>query len=98
MFQGGDKFSNRIRQLSCQKEGIKSLWRGKKLSLSPEEVIDEKDARDATIRADKTYRLCDRLVAQIYEGNEVHCRSKVLFPPPETFYGLNLAGIRKCLI
>jgi len=42
-----------------------SLYGGEEAFLAPEEVIDEEDAEDATRRADRTYRLCDRLITEI---------------------------------
>jgi len=42
-----------------------SLYGGEEAFLTPEEVIDEKDAEDATARAEKTYGLCERLVVEI---------------------------------
>lgn len=42
-----------------------SLYGGEEAFLTPEEVIDEKDAGDATARAEKTYGLCERLVVEI---------------------------------
>ncbi len=42
-----------------------SLYGGEESFLTPEEVINARDAEDAVKRADKTYHLCERLVAEI---------------------------------
>ncbi len=42
-----------------------SLYGGEEAFLSPDEVIDKADAEDATTRAEKTYSLCEKLVAEI---------------------------------
>ncbi len=47
-----------------------SLYGGEEAFLTPEEVIDKRDAEDAVKRADKTYSLCDKLVAEIEKGND----------------------------
>ncbi|MFN3621421.1 MAG: hypothetical protein ACK4TI_00865, partial [Nitrososphaerales archaeon] len=42
-----------------------SLYGGEEAFLTPEEVIDKRDAEDAVKRADKTYSLCGKLIAEI---------------------------------
>jgi len=42
-----------------------SLYGGEEAFLSPNEVIDKDDAEDATMRADKTYNLCERLLTEL---------------------------------
>ena len=42
-----------------------SLYGGEEAFLAPEEVIDKGDAEDATKRAERTYRLCERLIIEI---------------------------------
>jgi HEPN domain-containing protein len=45
-----------------------SLYGGEEAFLSPEEVISERDAKDATRRAGKTYKLCKKLIDSINAG------------------------------
>jgi len=40
--------------------------------LAPEEVISKKDAKDATLRAEKTYGLCEKLVLEIEKKQVNH--------------------------
>ncbi|MEM3734608.1 MAG: HEPN domain-containing protein [Nitrososphaerales archaeon] len=47
-----------------------SLYGGEESFLTPEEVINARDAEDAVKRADKTYHLCERLVAEIERKQE----------------------------
>ena len=47
-----------------------SLYGGEEAFLSPDEVIDKADAEDATMRAEKTYSLCEKLVAEIEKKTE----------------------------
>jgi len=42
-----------------------SLYGGEEEFLSPNEVIDQKDAEDALKRAQKTFQLCKRLLDQL---------------------------------
>jgi len=42
-----------------------SLYGGEEAFLAPEEVISKKDAEDATLRSEKTYGLCEKLVLEI---------------------------------
>jgi HEPN domain-containing protein len=42
-----------------------SLYGGEEAFLTPNEVINRKDARDATTRAEKTYGLCEKLITEI---------------------------------
>jgi HEPN domain-containing protein len=42
-----------------------SLYGGEEAFLTPDEVINRKDARDATTRAEKTYGLCEKLITEI---------------------------------
>ncbi|MCS7116734.1 MAG: HEPN domain-containing protein [Nitrososphaerota archaeon] len=42
-----------------------SFYGGEEALLSPDEVIDKKDAEDAVSRAERTYRLCKRLSEEI---------------------------------
>ena len=42
-----------------------SLYGREEAFLAPEEVISKKDAKDATLRAEKTYGLCEKLVLEI---------------------------------
>jgi HEPN domain-containing protein len=42
-----------------------SLYGGEEDFLSPDEVINKNDAEDATIRAEKTYRFCERLLDEL---------------------------------
>ncbi len=47
-----------------------SLYGGEEAFLSPDEVINKADAEDATMRAEKTYALCEKLVVEIEEKTE----------------------------
>jgi len=42
-----------------------SLYGGEEAFLSPEEVISRDDAEDAITRAEKTYRLCEKLLLEL---------------------------------
>jgi HEPN domain-containing protein len=42
-----------------------SLYGGEEAFLSPDEVIDSNDADDAIKRAERTFTLCERLLAQL---------------------------------
>ena len=42
-----------------------SLYGGEEALLSPDEVIDKNDAEDATMRAEKTYNLCEKLLVEL---------------------------------
>lgn len=42
-----------------------SLYGGEEAFLSPEEVISRNDAEDAITRAEKTYRLCEKLLLEL---------------------------------
>lgn len=42
-----------------------SLYGGEEAFLSPEEVMDRRDAEEAVKRAAKTYELCERLIIEI---------------------------------
>jgi len=42
-----------------------SLYGGEEAFLTPDEVIDKKDAEDATKRVEKTYALCEKLLMEI---------------------------------
>ena len=42
-----------------------SLYGGEEALLTPDEIIDKKDAEDATKRAEKTYALCEKLLMEI---------------------------------
>lgn len=42
-----------------------SLYGGEEAFLAPDEVIDKRDAEDAVARAEETYGLCERLIAEI---------------------------------
>lgn len=47
-----------------------SLYGGEEAFLTPDEVISENDAKDATTRAEKTYGLCEKLITEIQERKE----------------------------
>jgi len=61
----------RIKQNFCQKREL-SLYGGEEAFLAPEEVISKKDAKDATLRAEKTYGLCEKLVLEIEKKQVNH--------------------------
>jgi len=42
-----------------------SLYGGEEAFLSPDEVISKSDAEDAIARAERAYRLCDKLLAEL---------------------------------
>jgi HEPN domain-containing protein len=42
-----------------------SLYGGEESFLTPDEVMNEEDAEDATARAERTYGLCERLVLEV---------------------------------
>jgi len=44
-----------------------SLYGGEEAFLSPDEVIDRKDADDAIMRAEKTFRHCEDLLGELGE-------------------------------
>lgn len=52
------------------KEREPSLYGGEEAFLSPDEVIDENDARDAIARAEKTYKLCEKLLTELEKATE----------------------------
>ena len=42
-----------------------SLYGEEEILLSPNEVMNRSDAEDATRRAEKTYQLCEKLIAEL---------------------------------
>lgn len=47
-----------------------SLYGDEEALIPPNGVMSEEDARDATIRAEKTYHLCERLIGDLEAGVE----------------------------
>ncbi len=45
-----------------------SLYGGEEAFLSPNEVINKADARDAVKRANKTFQLCHKLINQLQKS------------------------------
>jgi len=48
-----------------------SLYGGEEAFLSPDEVIDKNDAEDAVVRAEKAYRLCEKLLTELDKQREL---------------------------
>ena len=42
-----------------------SLYGGEEALLSPDEAIDKNDAEDALTRAEKTYKLCEKILTEL---------------------------------
>ncbi|MCX8170398.1 MAG: hypothetical protein N3E47_00280 [Candidatus Bathyarchaeota archaeon] len=64
MVCGGDRFLCESSKTLVKKREI-SLYGGEETFLTPEEVIDERDAEDAVKRAKKTYYLCEKFISGI---------------------------------
>jgi len=47
-----------------------SLYGGEEAFLSPDEVIDRSDAEDAIMRAEKTCKLCEKMLTELEKATE----------------------------